>query len=104
KLEGDKWSDPRDESGYSAHDLLSLGFTSSPEHMKFVQNSRPLSSVNVEDLDAVLEDEARKIANTNFIVASRFKPHALREGHRVSGPQRYFGAAAVWRMIGALGF
>ena len=25
KLEGDKWSDPRDESGYSAHDLLSLG-------------------------------------------------------------------------------
>src|SRR5262249_49737036 len=54
KLEGDKWSDPRDESGYSAHDLLSLGFISSPEHMKFVQNSRPLSSVNVEDLDAVL--------------------------------------------------
>jgi DNA-binding transcriptional LysR family regulator len=54
KLEGDKWSDPRDESGYSAHDLLSLGFISSPEHMKFVQNSRPLSSLNVEDLDAVL--------------------------------------------------
>lgn len=185
KLEGDKWSDPRDESGYSAHDLLSLGFISSPEHMKFVQNSRPLSSVNVEDLDAVLfvggqgpmytfyndervhklcascyeagkvtgvichatcillkartsngkmlvegktwtgfanseedfvdqfvgmrvqpfriEDEARKIANTNFIVASRFKPHAVREGHLVTGQQQYSGAAAARLMIEALG-
>jgi hypothetical protein len=44
----------RERGGYSAHDLLSLGFISSPEHMKFVQNSRPLSSLNVEDLDAVL--------------------------------------------------
>jgi hypothetical protein len=54
RLEGDKWSDPRDDSRYSAHDLRSLGFISSPEHMKLVQNSRPLSSLKVEDLDAVL--------------------------------------------------
>ena len=26
KLAGDKWSDPRDESGYSADDLISMGF------------------------------------------------------------------------------
>ena len=32
-LEADRWSDPRDESGYSAEDLLSLGFASSPEHV-----------------------------------------------------------------------
>src|SRR5262249_6815316 len=54
KLEGDKWSDPRDESRYSPDDLLSLGFISSPEHMKLVQNSKPLSNVNVDELDAVL--------------------------------------------------
>lgn len=184
-LEGDKWSDPRDDSRYSAHDLLSLGFISSPEHMKLVQNSRPLSSVKVEDLDAVLfvggqgpmytfydnervhkfcascyeagkvtgvichatcillktrtsdgkllvdgktwtgfanseedfadqfvgmrlqpfriEDEARKIASTNFIVASRFKPHALREGNLVTGQQQYSGTAAARLIIEALG-
>ena len=28
----DGYSDPRHESGYSAHDLLSLGFLSSPAH------------------------------------------------------------------------
>ena len=31
KLEGDNWSDPRDTSKYSADDLISLGFISSPE-------------------------------------------------------------------------
>jgi len=50
-----------------------------------------------------IEDEARKIANTNFIVASRFKPHAVREGHLVTGQQQYSGAAAARLMIEALG-
>jgi putative intracellular protease/amidase len=54
KLEGDKWSDPRDASKYSAEDLLSLGFISSPEHMKLVENSRPIADLKVNDFDAVL--------------------------------------------------
>ena len=54
KLEGDKWSDPRDESTYSAEDLLSLGFISSPEHMKLVENSRPIADLKVDEFDAVL--------------------------------------------------
>ncbi|MDX1639270.1 MAG: hypothetical protein R3281_14995 [Balneolaceae bacterium] len=29
-LEADSWSDPRDESGYSVYDILSLGFIESP--------------------------------------------------------------------------
>jgi putative intracellular protease/amidase len=29
-LQADSWSDPRDESRYSADDLISLGFISSP--------------------------------------------------------------------------
>ena len=41
KLEPDNWSDPRDESKYSASDLISLGFSCSAEHMKLVQQSKP---------------------------------------------------------------
>jgi hypothetical protein len=33
-LRADSWSDPRDESSYSAEDLISLGFINSPAHMK----------------------------------------------------------------------
>ena len=43
-LQADSWSDPRDKSGYSADDLISLGFINSPEHMKLVDQSKSLSS------------------------------------------------------------
>src|SRR5215469_16640514 len=54
KLEADKWSDPRDESRYSEHDLISLGFICSPEHAKLVEDSKPISQLSVSDYDAVL--------------------------------------------------
>lgn len=50
----DPWSDPRDESGYSAHDLLSLGFISSPEHAKLVEDTPALGSLDTTGFDAVL--------------------------------------------------
>ena len=53
-LRADSWSDPRDKSGYSADDLLSLGFVNSPAHMKLVEESKPLADVRVDDYDAVL--------------------------------------------------
>jgi putative intracellular protease/amidase len=53
-LQGDAWSDPRDESGYSADDLISLGFVNSPEHMKLVEESKPLAEVRIEDYDGAL--------------------------------------------------
>jgi putative intracellular protease/amidase len=53
-LEADSWSDPRDKSGYSTHDLISLGFINSPEHAKLVEESKPLDDVAVDDYDAVL--------------------------------------------------
>jgi putative intracellular protease/amidase len=53
-LEGDKWSDPRDESKYSADDLISLGFINSPEHIELVAESKPLVDVRVDDYDALL--------------------------------------------------
>jgi putative intracellular protease/amidase len=184
-LEGDKWSDPRDESRYSADDLISLGFINSPDHAKLVAEPKPLADVAVEDYDALLviggqgpmytfyrseavhallgdfyeagkpvavichatcallearlsdgsllvegktwtgfanseedyvddfvgqrvqpfriEDEAKKLSGTNFIVASRFKSHAVRDGLLITGQQQYSGAAAARFVIEALG-
>ena len=185
QLEGDAYSDPRDASGYSADDLLSLGFISSPEHAGLVEQSKPLADVAVNDYDAALlvggqgpmytfwndervhrlvtsfyeagkvtavichavcvllktrltdgrllvegktwtgfanseeryaddvagqkiqpfwiEDEARSLENTNFIVDSRFKPHAVRDGNLITGQQQYSGAAAARLIVQALG-
>jgi putative intracellular protease/amidase len=185
KLEGDRWSDPRDESGYSADDLISLGFLTSPAHAKLAAETKPLAKVQVDDYDALLaiggqgpmytfhrneavhalfrhfyeagkplavichatcalletrlsdgrllvegktwtgfanseedyadefvgqriqpfriEEEAKKIAGTNFIVASRFKPHAVRDGLLITGQQQYSGAAAARLIVEALG-
>jgi len=185
KLEGDSWSDPRDDSGYSAHDLISLGFISSPEHAGKVERSKPIAEATVDAYDAVflvggqapmytffddervhklissfheagkptvvvchatctllktrnangkllvegktwtgfadseerfadeyvgqkiqpfwIEEEARKLPNTNFIVNGRFKPHAVRDGNLITGQQQYSGAAAARLLIEALG-
>jgi hypothetical protein len=54
RLEADPRSDPRDDSRYSADDLLSLGFISSPEHARLVEESKPLADVPVGDYDALL--------------------------------------------------
>jgi putative intracellular protease/amidase len=184
-LHGDSWSDPRDESGYSAYDLISLGFIESPRHAALVETTPALDDLAVDDFDAVLfvggqgpmftfvdnevvhrmltgfyeagkvtgvichatallltarssagrllvegktwtgfanseeqfaddfvgrriqpfwiEDEARKIADTNFIVDGRFKAHVVRDGNLVTGQQQYSGVAAARSMIGALG-
>jgi putative intracellular protease/amidase len=185
KLEGDKWSDPRDDSHYSAYDIISLGFINSPEHRKLIEDSVSLFGVRAADYDGVLcvggqgpmytfyenervhklvaefyeagkvtavichatcvllkttlstgrllvegktwtgfanseeqyadeyvgrriqpfriEEEAKKIPNTNFIVSGRFKPHAIRDGHLITGQQQYSGAAAARLIIEALG-
>jgi putative intracellular protease/amidase len=50
-----------------------------------------------------IEDEARKLEHTNFIVGDRFKPHAVRDGNLITGQQQYSGPAAARLMIEALG-
>lgn len=184
-LQGDGFSDPRDESGYSADDLISMGFINSPKHMALIENSIPLADVNPSDYDAILlvggqgpmytfyndealhkfmadfyetgkmtavichatcvllkttlsngkllvdgktwtgfataeeeyadsfvgqqiqpfriEDEAKKLPNTNFIVDSMFKPFAIRDGNLVTGQQQFAGANAAKMVIEALG-
>ncbi len=184
KLEADNWSDPRDESKYSSHDLISLGFLNSPEHVSLTDNSRPISRITLSDYDAILfvggqapmytfykdervhdlatqccaagkitavlchatcillkcklngkllvhgktwtgfanseedyadefvgkriqpfriEDEAKGLTDTNFIVSGRFKSHAVRDGNLITGQQQYCGAAVARLVIEALG-
>jgi putative intracellular protease/amidase len=50
-----------------------------------------------------IEDETGKLAGTNFIVAGRFKPHAVRDGNLITGQQQYSGNAVAQLVIEALG-
>jgi len=47
ELVPDGFSDPEDESGYSAHDLISLGFKKSPSHAALLENTTKLADVSV---------------------------------------------------------
>jgi putative intracellular protease/amidase len=50
-----------------------------------------------------IEDEARKIEGTNFVVDQMFREFAVRDGLLVTGQQQYSGAAAARLVIEALG-
>jgi putative intracellular protease/amidase len=50
-----------------------------------------------------IEEEARKIADTNFVVSGMFKPFAIRDGNLVTGQQQYSGTAAADLVVEALG-
>ncbi len=184
-LQGDGFSDPRDESQYSAHDLISGGFIASPGHSALVADTPALGDLDLDGFDAVflvggqapmytfrndqrvkdlvgrflaagkvaavvchatcvlldatmpdgelvvegrtwtgfanseedvadafvgqaiqpfrIEDEARTMSGTNFIVQGAFRVHAVRDGNLVTGQQQYSGAAAAQLVIEALG-
>lgn len=184
KLEADSWSDPRDASKYSAYDLISLGFISSPRLATLVEQSKPISQLKLPAHDAILfvggqgpmytfyndervhslaaqfykagkvtavlchatcmllktkvdgkllvdgktwtgfanseeryadefvgkkiqpfwiEEEAKKLPGTNFIVSGRFKAHAVRDGNLITGQQQYSGSAVARLVIETLG-
>ena len=50
-----------------------------------------------------IEDEAARLADTNFVVHGRFRVHAVRDGNLITGQQQYSGAAAARLVIDALG-
>lgn len=185
KLALDSFSDPRDASGYSAHDLISMGFLSTPKLTALLENTKSIAEVKIADYDALflaggqspmvtfiddaalhkfvadfyeagkvvaivchgtcvllkvklsdgkllvdgktwtgfanseeqfadafvgkriqpfwIEDEAKKLPNTNFIVNGRFKPFAVRDGRLITGQQQNSGAAAARLVVEALG-
>ncbi len=184
KVEFDAYSDPEHESGYSANDLISLGFKHSKRHMALIENTRKLSDVKVEDYVAIfvaggqapmytfrgnkavqdtvvrfyeakkptaivchgttvllearlsngkllvegkkwtgfanaeediadkavgqkiqpyrIEDEARKIKGTAFVVKAPFSSHAIADGNLVTGQQQNSGAEAARLVIAML--
>lgn len=184
-LQADGFSDPEDQSGYSAHDILSLGFKKSPAHMAMLQATESIEGVDPAGYDAAffvggqspmvtfrgnarlerlvarfheagkvtalvchatcllldtrlsngerlvkgrtwtgfatseekfadgfvgrriqpfwIEDEARAIEGTNFVVDQMFREFAVRDGLLVTGQQQYSGAAAARLVIEALG-
>ncbi|MCA9550640.1 MAG: type 1 glutamine amidotransferase domain-containing protein [Myxococcales bacterium] len=184
-LVADGFSDPEDGSGYSADDILSLGFKRSPKHAALLADTRPTDDVNPQRYDAVffvggqspmitfrgnpkvqdvlrrfyeagkvtalvchatcallettlssgellvagktwtgfanseeavadafvgqriqpfwIEDEARRIEGTNFVVDQAFRPFAVRDGLLVTGQQQNSGAAAARLVIEAAG-
>lgn len=52
--EADAMSDPRDPSGYSASDLISMGFLSTPKLAALITSTRKASEIAVADFDAIL--------------------------------------------------
>ncbi len=184
-LVGDSFSDPSDESGYSAHDLISRGFIASPQHAALVASTPPLADLAIDSFDALflvggqapmytfrndqrvkdlvatflasdriaavvchatcvlldaampdgtpvvtgrtwtgfadaeeayadefvgqkiqpfwIEQEARQLPDTNFVVQGMFRAHAVRDGNLITGQQQYSGAAAARLVIDALG-
>ena len=53
KVELDSLSDPRDASGYSAHDVLSMGFLSTPRLAALLADTKSVDDVDPADYDAV---------------------------------------------------
>jgi putative intracellular protease/amidase len=184
-LLADGYSDPEDASGYSAADILSLGFKKSPSHAARLQGTRSIHQVDLEQYDAIflaggqspmvtmiddtdlhgfvarayeagkvvaivchgtcvllktrlssgellvkgktwtgfanseeafadsfvgkriqpfwIEEEARKIEGTNFIVQGMFKAFAVRDGNLITGQQQNSGAAAAELVVATLG-
>ena len=54
KCELDRWSDPRDESKYSFGDLITMGFLNTPEYMQLIDQTPPLSELDLGDFDALV--------------------------------------------------
>lgn len=54
KCEADAMSDPRDPSGYSSSDLISMGFIATPKLAALVEKTRPASEIDVKAFDAIV--------------------------------------------------
>jgi putative intracellular protease/amidase len=51
---GDAMSDPRDASGYSSDDLVSMGFIATSKLAALVDKTRPVSEIDVKAYDAIV--------------------------------------------------
>lgn len=54
KVELDALSDPRDESKWSADDLISMGFLNTPELVALLEDTPKLADLDLEEFDAIV--------------------------------------------------
>jgi putative intracellular protease/amidase len=54
KVEMDSLSDPRDESKWSAEDLITMGFVNTPELTALLEDTPRLSELDLDDFDAIM--------------------------------------------------
>jgi putative intracellular protease/amidase len=54
KCEADAMSDPRDPSGYSSTDLITIGFIATPKLAALVEHTKPISALESEEFDAIV--------------------------------------------------
>jgi putative intracellular protease/amidase len=54
KVEMDSLSDPRDESKWSAEDLITMGFVNTPELMALLEDTPRLSDLDLGEFDAIM--------------------------------------------------
>ena len=54
KVEMDALSDPRDESKWSASDLITMGFVNTPDLMALLENTTKLAELELADYDAIM--------------------------------------------------
>src|SRR5918996_302977 len=54
RVELDAYSDPRDSSGYSKDDTLSLQYLNTPEFVQFLENTPSVAHLQVDDFDAIV--------------------------------------------------
>jgi len=54
KVEMDSLSDPRDESKWSADDLITMGFVNTPELMALLEDTPRLGDLHLDEFDAIM--------------------------------------------------
>ena len=54
KVEFDSLSDPRDASGYSKDDVLSLQYINQPDFMQLLENTPAIADLNMPNFDAIV--------------------------------------------------
>jgi len=183
KIVMDTYSNPTNESGYAAHDVITLGYMQLNWFNKMLENTKKLTEVNTSEYDAIflvggqgpmytfkdndnleklftnfyetgkpsaavchsvsllleakksdgklivdgktwtgfsnaeeeyvdksvgqkvqpywIEEEARKLPNTNFKVATPFSSYAIEDGNLITGQQQNSGAATAKFVVNA---
>jgi putative intracellular protease/amidase len=54
RCEADSMSDPRDSSGYSSSDLITLGFIHTPQLAALIEKTRKAADIDVDRFDAII--------------------------------------------------